>query len=192
MIRLILILISLCFSTVTQGTEFKRFNVRVGPTVFFIGGNIDFDVFVSENWTLGPSFFGWGGCGNRTEEQKTREGNECNTWLSYGLRSNYYLPKDSFLSGLYIGPGLYKVRKSFAYGFSGESLSGDIDGTAATLMLGYLHRFNSWFNLSGGIGGLYFLDKPDNVIVSNSTLSTSISSGSDEQLLFELSLGFMF
>lgn len=176
-----------------QEASTRRINVRVNPLLIAIGGNIDFDVYINSKFTLGPSFFGWGGCGARQTGTDAKDGAQCDTYTAFGLRANYYFDFWDSPNLIYIGPGLYQTKKSISYRYNSQNLSGEISGTTVTALVGYLYQSPGAFNVSAGIGGIYFLDKKSDLLVSNgSGIQTTISTGSSTQLLLEASLGWRF
>lgn len=171
----------------------RRFGMRVNPLIVFIGGNIDFDIFLHSNFSIGPSYFGWGGCGARQRGSEAADGSQCNTWSNIGVRANYYFDFADSSHLIYVGPGLYQTKKSFSYRSNSQTLTGDLTGTTATLIVGYMYQSLGSLNVSAGVGGLSFLDKNSEVLVSDGNASqATISSGPSTQLLIEAALGWRF
>jgi hypothetical protein len=103
---------------------------------------------------------------------------------------NYYLNISGPSHLIYFGSGLYHASKKIYYRYGGETLEGETPGTSVTGLLGYMFQNNN-INLNAGFGSLYFLKGRSEVVVSNGSLSTLISSRAD-QLLIEASIGMRF
>ncbi len=171
--------------------EFKKFAIRVNPLILVVGGNFDVDFFLNPRLSLGPSFFGSGGCGSVTVLSK-EPGYQCDTMISLGVRANYYSEPTESPHQFYVGPGVYNVNRHSQYRYgSNNILSGEFTSLALSALAGYTYWGSLGFGYVG-VGGFHFLSKPSEITVSEGGVQTQLTTGPQTYFLYEVGFGFRF
>ena len=190
-IALALVGLSLTFGTSRASAASDRdYNIRISPVPLLVGYlNIDFDIQVNEEWTVGPTFSYWG-------TRLTLSGGSSSTEYdlsatSIGARANWY-PDGVFADGWYLSPMVQYTTARIESRSSSVNVKGEAGGISLTGLGGY-HWFWDNFNLSLG-GGLVFSGAAGSVRGTSSdgttTVETRTSPGAG--IAFDFMLGLTF
>lgn len=168
------------------------FNFRISPIHTVIGFlNINLDIAVSSNWTLGPTYGYW------TYSSKTLENNTTPTnynvkYMNFGLRGNWFA-NGTYKDGFFAGPYLNFVNASVA-GLSGSvvGLSGKATANNLGCLVGY-GWFWTTFNqmLSGGVSTTLG-DSKVKVVDSGGTTVDEVSGSNFTGFAVEYTMGWTF
>ena len=178
---------ALVSATPAQATEL---NIRFAPLSLLIGWlNVDLDVRVSDQWTLGPTIGLW-----RTDVEDTYfVGNKYQMKRNaIGARANWS-QSGSFKTGFYASPIVQFVRAevSGTGKTSGNDITASASGITLTGLAGYQWFWDA-FNLSVG-GGLIVGAQSSDVSVQDGASSYKVaSSGRGTGIALDFMLGWTF
>ncbi len=177
-------------SKTSYGSE-KRFNLSFEPIVLLVGFiNLDFDIKMSENWTLGPELSYWH-VSLASGDPIYTSAISLTAW-AVGVRANYY-PDGVYQDGWYVSPSFQYVSAKASTISSGQDLSASVSEFAFTLVGGYNWFWDS-FNLKFG-AGITAASAPSTIHVqsSNGTYSNDVSySPSSVGLALDFMTGWTF
>lgn len=164
-------------------------NFRFAPLSLLIGWlNVDLDVRISENWTVGPTIGVW----------------RINVPDSYFVGEKYLLKRNSFgvranwshngafKTGFYLSPIVQFVRAeaSGVSASSGNSISATASATTFTGIAGY-QWFSDSFNITAGAG--FIAGRPSDVSVVDGATNYKIAGDSrDAGFALDFMLGWTF
>lgn len=184
----IIIVILMCSPLAKADT----FNFRISPVHAIVGFfNLNIDVAIQPNWTVGPTFGYW------AYSSKTLENNTSRTtydvkYINFGIRGNWFA-NSTFKDGLFVGPYLNFVNASLT-GLSGSvaGLSGKTTANNVGCLVGY-GWFWPTFNqmLSGGVSTTLG-DSKIKVVDSGGTTVEEISGSNFTGFALEYTLGWTF
>ena len=156
-------------------------NLRISPLSLLLGlVGAEADFGISENWTLGPTFYYLNRSSDDFDVSAT----------SLGIRGNYYFDRAVFTQGWYIGPSVsfLSVKVKDNSGTFNDSASAS--GTALTGIFGYQWTWES-FNINLGAGPVAYSLGKIRVKDSNGNEDT-YSTYSNVGLSIEFNLGWKF
>ncbi len=186
--KFILILASflICSTAVAENSD--EYNFRFSPVGLIVGAiGIDFDIKVSDDWTVGPDVAYWHfvyGSGG------TYKNNYDLLAYAFGVRANWF-NNGAYTDGLYIGPSLKYVNARISVtDDAGNNLSGTLSGALAECLVGY-GWFWSSFNMMLG-GGLSSLIGSTNITLTNPSGTVNTVNPPLAGLSLEFSLGWTF
>jgi hypothetical protein len=133
-----------------QATPDDTMNIRFNPLVLIAGlVMVDFDIKVSDNWTVGPTLLGGGIKFTSTDSGGASDTIEVKA-SGFGVRGNYYF-NGVFTDGWYLSPAIQRQSISVDVSDATSSASAEVTGTVLTGVGGY-HWFWDSFNLNLGAG----------------------------------------
>jgi hypothetical protein len=137
-------------SSQAHATPDDTMNIRFNPLVLIAGlVMVDFDIKVSDNWTVGPTLLGGGIKFSSTDSSGASDTVEVKA-SGFGARANYYF-NGVFTDGWYLSPALQRQSISVDVSDATSSASAEVTGTVLTAVGGY-HWFWDSFNLNLGAG----------------------------------------
>lgn len=167
----------------------QTFNARVAALGLLIGYlNIDFDIKVSDNWTVGPTITYWTFDFNSSLYQN---GRIKTTLTNFGVRGNY-APRGAFKNGIYFSP-IFQYRTAKAEGTvssTGERASASASLPVVTGLVGYQHWLGD--NLNFAIGAGLSLAADSKIEVRDSSGSTRVDLSQTGSLALDAMLGYSF
>lgn len=166
-----------------------EYNFRFSPIGLIVGSiNIDFDMAVAPDWTVGPTVSYWRS--SVSSDSTTFSEKFDVTAYGIGARANWF-KNGNFTDGLYVGPSLsYANVKISTKDLSGDSVTGSASVMLASCLVGYGWFWDS-FNMMLG-GGASFGLGDTKVKVETSTGSSTEVSSSIAGVAIEYSLGWTF
>ena len=126
----------------------KKFNARVSPIALLIGaGLVDFDIRVSDHWTVGPEALYWHNTLSSTGDFTSIA---FNAWEA-GVRANWFLD-GVFKDGIYVGPSLKYLNFQLTATDTANGLpaSGSANALLAGCLVGYGWFWDSFNMMLGG------------------------------------------
>jgi Protein of unknown function (DUF3575) len=170
------------FADNKDGSDF-RFR-PIGLLVGAIG--LDYDIALSENWTLGPEIQYWHLRSNEASDFTSKY--DIIAW-GIGARANWFA-NGKFTDGLYVGPSLGYANFKVTTTDSNGDVSGSSSAMLAGCLVGYGWFWDSFNQMLGG-GVNIALGSASVNIMDASGNSTSVST-SIAGLAIEYSLGWTF
>lgn len=171
--------------------SFKKFELRVNPLILAIPGNADINFYFTPQISAGLSMFATGGCANIG--LSATPGSRCNSWNALGVRGNFYSDTSQTRHGYYGGVGLYNITKKSEYRFGANNiLKGEFSAPGVAMLGGYYFQTTPSLSFYFGLGGFILLNKPDDMIVSEGGVQTTISTEAANALLYEFGISYKF
>jgi hypothetical protein len=167
-----------CLFFMLSASAFSRVNVRTYPFSFF---NLQIDIPVSRNWTVGPHI---------VSTSDNDDDFEVKT-LGAGVRANYWFNEDVYTQGWYLGPSLSYVNVSVEDSHpSFGKLKGEASALSMSVVAGYHWVWES-FNIMLGAGPAYY--SIGDITVDDSAGNAREYTGyNGSGLALELTLGWLF
>ena len=176
----------ICFSSGTTLAADKDMNFRFNPVGLLIGAvNVNFDIAVAEQWTLGPELVYW----NFDSDSVGLSSGFDVTAFGLGARANWY-KNGVHETGLYVGPSVNFVKVTADYSEPGYSSTGEASGIYAGAVVGYAWFWSSFNILLGGGFVASLGDTEAEATDSNGNKVTQ--SSRDGGFALEFSLGWTF
>ncbi len=185
-----LVLFSILAATSSANAAGAEMNIRFAPLSLLIGWlNVDLDVRVSNQWTLGPTIGLW-----RTNvEDNYFVGDKYQLKRNaVGVRANWS-QSGSFQTGFYVSPIVQFVRAEIS-GVSkstGNDITASASGVTITGIAGY-QWFWDTFNLSVGGGLILGAQSSDVSVQDGPTSYKAASSGRGTGAALDFMLGWTF
>lgn len=185
-----LVLFSILATTPSANAAGAEMNIRFAPLSLLIGWlNVDLDVRVSNQWTLGPTIGLW-----RTNvEDNYFVGDKYQLKRNaVGVRANWS-QSGSFQTGFYVSPIVQFVRAEIS-GVSkstGNDITASASGVTITGIAGY-QWFWDTFNLSVGGGLILGAQSSDVSVQDGPTSYKAASSGRGTGAALDFMLGWTF
>lgn len=165
-----------------------EYNFRFSPVVLLIGAvDLNFDIQVSPEWTVGPSLTFWkfelNSTGTFTEKYSVSA-------FAFGARGNWF-KNGVFTDGLYVGPSLQSAKVKVETRDSIGAVTGEANILIASGIVGYGWFWDS-FNMMLGGGLAVGMGGSDVTVTDSSGTTTTVKSRPTGSLALEYSLGWTF
>lgn len=165
-----------------------EYNFRFSPLALLIGAvDLNFDMQVSPDWTVGPSVTFWkfelNSTGSFTEKYTVSA-------FAFGARGNWF-KNGVYTDGLYVGPALQSAKVKVETRDSIGAVSAEANVLLASCLVGYGWFWDS-FNMMLGGGLAVGLGGSDVTVTDSSGNTTTVKARQTGGLALEYSLGWTF
>ncbi len=165
-----------------------NFNLRFGPIHALVGAvDLNFDIAVHPNWTIGPQFTYWHFTMNSTGSFSSNY--DINV-IGGGVRASWF-KNGVFTDGLYVGPSLTFNSVEVKTSDSSGSVTGTATSIAASTLVGYGWFWDN-FNIMLGGGLALPLGETKVKIKNSSGTDDNVSYARTGSLALEFTLGWTF